>query len=81
MKLFLFLPIVFLSFCLFSCAVKSVPELTHHEIQEKSVPTDSEVQSIVDEIPTSQRKNTIMGYPSGPQGLSAAIDLLWEKNM
>jgi len=51
--------------------VKSVPELTHHEIQEKSVPTDSEVQSIVDEIPTSQSKNTIMGYPCRPKILLA----------
>ena len=68
-NLFLFFPLVFVSFCLFSCAVKSVPELTRHEILEKSIPTDNEVQSIVDEIPTSQSKNTIMGYPSSSQTL------------
>jgi hypothetical protein len=51
--------------------VKSVPELTHHENQEKSAPTNSEVHSETDKIPGSLSNNTVIGYPCRPKILLA----------
>lgn len=70
-KLFLLLPLVFVSFCLFSCAVKSVPELTHNEILEESEPTDDKVYSNVEEMPTFLGGDTVIGYPIMSRGFSS----------
>lgn len=78
-KIFLLLPLVFVSFCLFSCAVKSVPDLTHNEALEKSEATGVEVDANVEEMPISNGRATVIGYPSWPQGFSAGGYTLGEK--
>ncbi|MEA3463287.1 MAG: hypothetical protein U9R49_15495 [Bacteroidota bacterium] len=78
-NLFLLLPLVFVSFCLFSCAVSSVPELTHNEIDEKSGPSNVKGDAKVEEMPTSQGKTTVIGYPWKPQGLSVGGYALGEE--
>lgn len=80
-KIFLLLPLVFVSFCLFSCAVKSVPELTHNEIPQKSAPTDNKVHSTVEAIPNILGEDVVMGYPSSILTLSAGGNTLVERYM
>jgi len=70
-KLFLLLPLFLASFCLFSCAVKNVPELTHNEAFEKSGSSDAKVDAHVEEMPAALGGPTVIGYPSRPQGFSA----------
>ncbi len=68
-KLFLILPLVLVSFCFISCSVKSVPKLSQNETREKSVLTDNKVYSNVEEMPTINGKDTVIGYPIKSQSL------------
>jgi hypothetical protein len=62
-NLILILPLVCLSFFIISCSVKSVPKQTYNEIPETSVPVDSKVYIIAEDMPAFLSNDTVIGYP------------------
>jgi len=91
-NIFLILPLVFISFYLHSCSVKSVatptyiviPENaapstpTYIAIPENSNPADNTIHIKIEEMPTFQSKDTVVGYPIESKGFPKSGNELGE---
>ena len=67
-NLSLILSLVFLSFCFYSCTVKSVATPTYIAIPENAAPADSIVYIKIVEMPAFQDEGIVVGYPIESKG-------------